>query len=95
MSITIHIPTPLRPFVDNQSSISVDQEGTIQEIILRLIEVYPDLEKNILDTNKKFRKFINLYVNDEDIRYLNGPDTYVKEGASVSIIPSIAGGCNG
>ncbi len=92
MSITIHIPTPLRPFVDNQATIEHDSEGTVGDIIGALIRDYPGLEKNILDKENQLRKFVNIYVNDEDIRYQEGKETLVKLGATLSIIPSIAGG---
>ena len=94
MKINIHIPTPLRPFVGNQDIVEIHQEGTVGEVLSGLVNQYPELEKNLYDKNKVLRKFVNVYVDDEDIRYIDGENTPVKIGQSISIIPSIAGGAN-
>ena len=94
MKINIHIPTPLRPFVGNQDIVETHQEGTVGEVLSGLVNQYPELEKNLYDKNKVLRKFVNVYVDDEDIRYIDGENTPVKIGQSISIIPSIAGGAN-
>lgn len=92
MSITVHIPTPLRPFVDNAETISVDQLTTIDTVVQHLVTTHPGLKKYLLDDKGRIRNFVNLYLNEEDIRYLNGPATAVKDGDVLSIVPSIAGG---
>ncbi|MCB1326346.1 MAG: MoaD/ThiS family protein [Spirochaetales bacterium] len=92
MAITIHIPTPLRPFVGNRDEVSIDQEGTIGAILKDLASANDGLGKHLFNAEGQLRNFVNVYVNDEDIRYQSGPDTAVKSGDVVSIVPSIAGG---
>lgn len=89
--VTVRIPTPLKPIVDNQAEVSASG-NTIEEVFGGLIEKYPDLTKRLYDENKQLRRFINVYVNDEDIRFLDGASTEVKEGDEISIVPAIAGG---
>lgn len=87
---TIRIPTPLRPYADNQSSVSV--EGTTAGAALdHLTQSYPSLRQHLFD-GQQLRSFVNIYLNEEDIRYLNGADTEVEEEDTLLIIPSIAGG---
>ena len=92
MAITIHIPTPLRPFLDNQDTVSVDTEGSVGEVLLQLAAAHSDLGKHLFGADGSLRNFVNVYVNEEDIRYQDGEDTAVKSGDSISIVPSIAGG---
>jgi adenylyltransferase/sulfurtransferase len=91
MSVTIHIPTPLRQFVGNADSLSIEG-GTVGEALQRLTSLYPDLRKHLYTDEGKLRSFINVYVNDEDVRYLERGKTELKESDEVRIIPSIAGG---
>lgn len=91
MSVKVMIPTPLRPYTENKDSIEVEAL-TINEILLNLTHRYPQLKKHLFNDNGRLRNFINIYVNDEDIRYLDGENTKVKDGDVVSIIPAIAGG---
>ena len=77
---TIRIPTPLRPQVDNQ------------EILATLTGKYPELGKRLFKTDNELNRFINVYVNDEDIRFLENLDTPLKANDEVSIVPAIAGG---
>ena len=90
--ITIHIPTPLRPFVNQQDTVDVKTKGTIGEVLNDLVTAYPDLQKHLYNAEDEIRKFVNIYLNDEDIRYLKGAATPMPETATVSIVPSIAGG---
>ena len=87
----IHIPTPLRQYVGKHST--VDVEGaTVAEAMASLVELHPEVRRHLYTEDGKLRAFVNLYVNDEDIRYLQKEATAVKEGDSISIVPSIAGG---
>ena len=92
MAITIHIPTPLRPFLDNQDTVSVDTEGAVGEVLRQLAASHDDLGKHLFGADGSLRNFVNVYVNEEDIRYQDGEDTAVKSGDTISIVPSIAGG---
>ena len=88
----IHIPTPLRPYVGKQSTINVPGE-TVAEALTALTSQFPDLRKHLYTDEGKLRAFVNVYLNDEDIRYLDHKENApVKESDSLSIIPSIAGG---
>ena len=88
----ILIPTPLRQFADKLDT--VDLPGnTVGEVLTALTARFPDLRKHLYNDEGKLRSFVNVYVNDEDIRYLAKENTPTKDGDTISIIPSIAGGC--
>lgn len=87
---TIRIPTPLRQYTDNQSAVTV-QGGTAGDALARLAESYPQLQQHLFE-NGKLRSFVNVYLNEEDIRYLDGEETAINEDDTLMIIPSIAGG---
>lgn len=87
----IHIPTPLRQYVGKQSIVEVSG-GTVAEAMGSLLTQHPELRRHLYTEEGKLRAFVNLYVNDEDIRYLQKEETAVKEGDNISIVPSIAGG---
>lgn len=90
--MTIFIPTPLRPYVGGVDSVEV-KATTITEALDRLIEAYPDLRKHLFTGDGRVRAFVNLYLNDEDVRYLPAKEqTTVSTGDTLTIIPSIAGG---
>jgi len=91
MAIKILIPTPLRPYTDKKEVVEVNGE-TIGEILHDLTTRYPDLHQHLYGENGALRSYVNIYVNDEDIRYLAKENTHVSETDTVSIIPSIAGG---
>jgi molybdopterin converting factor small subunit len=91
--MTIFIPTPLRPYVSGQDSVVVNA-ATITEALDGLTETHPDLRKHLFTGDGKLRAFVNLYLNDEDVRYLPAKEqTAVSTGDTLTIIPSIAGGC--
>ncbi len=94
MGIVVRVPTPLRRLTNGQGEINVDTEGSIKLSILieKLDSMYPGIKERILDENGEVRRFVNLYVNDEDIRFLNGANTELKDGDTLSIVPAIAGG---
>jgi adenylyltransferase/sulfurtransferase len=87
----IHIPTPLRPHVGNLAAVEVPG-ATVGEAMNALVAQHPALRKQLYTEEGKLRAFVNLYVNDEDIRYLQKEATALKEGDDISIVPSIAGG---
>src|SRR5215469_9124383 len=87
----IHIPTPLRQYVGKQAAVDVTGT-TVGEAMNALVAQHPDLKKHLYTDDGKLRAFVNLYVNDEDIRYLQKEATALKEGDNISIVPSIAGG---
>jgi adenylyltransferase/sulfurtransferase len=89
----IHIPTPLRQYADKQASIDV-QGATVGEAMKALVAQHPELRKHLYTDEGKLRAFVNLYLNDEDIRYLQKEATALKEGDNISIVPSIAGGAD-
>ena len=91
MSTTVFIPTPLRPFTDQQATVQV--AGTnVGEVLKNLVAVHGELRHHLYTTEGRLRSFVNVYVNDEDIRYLNKENTPVGEKDTVSIVPSVAGG---
>jgi molybdopterin converting factor small subunit len=87
----IHIPTPLRQYVGKQPSVEV-KGTTVAEVMDDLLKQHPELKRHLYAEDGKLRSFVNLYVNDEDIRYLQKEETAVKESDNISIVPSIAGG---
>lgn len=90
-TVSVRLPTVLRPQANGQSV--VEQRGaTVGEVVHGLVEAYPGLRANLLDDEGKVRKFVNVYVNDEDIRFLEQLDTPVAEGDEVAILPAVAGG---
>ena len=91
MPNTIHIPTPLRPFTDKKEAVDVTG-GTVGELLVDLTTRYEGLKKHLYTDEGKLRNFVNVYLNDEDIRYLQREQTPVKPGDSLSIVPSVAGG---
>ena len=94
MPIQVRIPTPLRKFTGGAESVTVDSTaGTTVAAILQDIEGrHPGLKERICDDAGKVRRFVNVYVNGEDIRFLSSLETPVKEGDEISIVPAIAGG---
>jgi len=87
------IPTPLRQYADKQANVDVSG-GSVAEALGELTSRYPELHKQLFSDDGRLRKFVNVYVNDEDIRYLQNESTQVKPGDTLSIIPSVAGGCS-
>jgi molybdopterin converting factor small subunit len=87
----ILVPTPLRQYAGKQPAIDVEAT-TVGEALNALTSTYPDLRKQLYGDDGKLRAFVNLYLNDEDIRYLQKDQTAVKDEDTLSIVPSIAGG---
>lgn len=91
MPVSVLIPTPLRNLTQNQDTVSVEADN-VEAMVAALDVAYPGLGGRLKDENGVLRRFINVYVNDEDIRFLQGKDTPLKDGDNVSIVPAIAGG---
>jgi len=87
----ILVPTPLRQYAGKQAAVEVPA-ATVGEALSGLTSVYPDLRRHLYNDEGKLRAFVNVYLNDEDIRYLQNDATTVKDGDTLSIVPSIAGG---
>tara|TARA_B100000745_G_C19986732_1_gene334468 strand:- start:200 stop:484 length:285 start_codon:yes stop_codon:yes gene_type:complete len=91
MAIQILIPTPLRVYTDNQDT--VEAEGsTVGELLANMTDQYTELRKHLYREDGKLRSFVNIYLNDDDIRYLDKEKTSVTAEDTVSIVPSVAGG---
>ena len=88
----IQIPSPLRQYTGKQSSVSVTGSN-VGEALSGLVAEHPELKRHLYTEDGKLRAFVNIYVNDEDMRYLQKEATAVEEGDTISIVPSIAGGC--
>jgi sulfur-carrier protein len=92
MSLSVRIPTPLRKFTGDKADIEADG-SIVSEVIDNLEERHPGIKDSLVDETGSLRRFVNVYVNEEDIRFLDGTETQVKNGDSLTIVPAIAGGC--
>lgn len=91
MPVPVRIPTPLRRFTGDRAEVSV-KAADLSSLLEGLFEECPGLRGQLLGEDRKLRSFVNIYVNDEDVRFLDGLKTAVKDGDSVEIVPAIAGG---
>ena len=91
MSVTVLIPTALRAQVDNQDALDVEG-GSVQEVLASVTSKYPELGNRLFKADNELNRFVNIYLNDEDIRFLENLDTPTKPGDELSIVPAIAGG---
>jgi molybdopterin synthase sulfur carrier subunit len=91
MPVPVRIPTPLRKLTQDREIVEVEG-ATIRDVINSLEQNYPGLKERICDEKNNIRRFVNVFVNDEDIRFLQDAETAVKPGDEVSIVPAIAGG---
>ena len=91
MTVRVRIPTPLRRFTGGAEEVGVGG-NTIAVVVDDLEHKHPGIKERLCDEQGKVRRFVNIYVNGDDIRFLNGLDTAVKDGDEVSIVPAIAGG---
>jgi molybdopterin converting factor small subunit len=90
MAVTVRIPTPLRTLTGGEEQVSIDG-STVAQVIENLEKGHPGIRDRLLD-DKGVRRFVNIYVGDEDIRFLDGLETALKGGEEISIVPAIAGG---
>ena len=91
MAVTIKLPTILRKFADSEARVSAEG-ATLEEVLKDLESRYPGITKNVIAADGGLHRFINVYVNDEDVRYLGSLETPIAEGDTVSILPAVAGG---
>ena len=91
MAVTVKLPTILRKFTGNEARVPAEG-ATLAEVLKDLESRYPGVTKNVLAEGGGLHRFINVYLNDEDVRYLGSLETEVKEGDTVSILPAVAGG---
>ncbi|MEU9080531.1 MoaD/ThiS family protein [Kitasatospora sp. NPDC048538] len=92
MSVNVRIPTILRTYTGGAAEVSAEG-ATLGEVIADLEKNHAGISARILDDTGKLRRFVNVYVNDDDVRFADGLATEVADGAGVSIIPAVAGGC--
>jgi molybdopterin converting factor small subunit len=93
MAVTVIIPTPLRVYAGKKQSTEV-RAGSVGDALTQLTAEFTELKKHLFTEDGQLRSFVNVYLNDEDIRYLAKDKTVTKDGDTVSIVPSIAGGCS-
>ena len=91
MAVEVRLPTVLRTHAGGASVATVDG-ATVGEVLSKLVAEYPGMAGQVLTDDGTLHKFVNVYVDDDDVRYLQGLDTPVKDGAEVSILPAVAGG---
>lgn len=91
--IKVRIPTPLRPLTKGQGEVEA-KAGSVLEMIESLNAAHPGIKDRLCDETGELRRFVNIYVNEEDIRFLKGKETSLKDGDEVSIVPAIAGGAS-
>ena len=91
MPVTVHVPTPLRKLTENQAEVQVEA-GSVSELVDNLEKFHSGIKERLVDEEGEIRRYVNIYVNEEDIRFLDGRETVLEDGDSVSIVPAIAGG---
>jgi molybdopterin synthase sulfur carrier subunit len=91
MPVTVRIPTQLRELAGGASEITTEA-GTVQSVLAQLEVAHPGLGERLFDESGELRRFVNVFVADEDIRFLSGVDTVVDDGQTLSIVPAVAGG---
>lgn len=91
MAVTVRIPTTMRPLSGGESKVEV-QGATLREVLDALNAAHPGFGERLFDAEGALHKFVNIFVSDDDVRYLQGLDTPVRDGDTVSIIPAVAGG---
>lgn len=92
MTVTVRIPAPLRKLTNEQDTVMADDSGTLAELIDALEAQHAGLKERLCDESGELRRFVNVYINGEDVRFLSGLDTAIESGAEVSIVPAVAGG---
>ena len=92
MPINVRIPPPLLPVTGGKSEVEATSSSSITSLLEELETNYPGMKERLCDEQGELRRFVNIYVNEEDIRFLDGKETKINDGDEVSIIPAIAGG---
>jgi molybdopterin synthase sulfur carrier subunit len=93
VTATVRIPTPLRPITGGNATVEV-HGATVGEVVKNLEVAHPGIAERLLGDDGRIRRFVNVFVDDEDIRFADGLATPVRDGSTVSIIPAVAGGCD-
>ncbi len=91
MGVNVRIPTPLRKFTGGKDEVEVSG-ASVTEVIDDLENSFPGIKDKLCDESGKVRKFLNIYLNDEDVRFMDSVDTEVRDGDSIALVPAIAGG---
>ena len=91
MGVMVRVPTPLRRLTNNQDKVEVEA-STIAEFIDGMEEAYPGIKERLMDESGQLRYFVNIYLNGEDVRFLQGVETATQSGDEISIVPAVAGG---
>jgi sulfur-carrier protein len=91
VSVSVRVPTILRPYTQGVSEVSVEG-STLSEVLESLDASYPGIKSRVLDESGELRRFVNIYVDNDDVRFSEGLQTPVKDGGQISIIPAVAGG---
>ncbi|MCP9914949.1 MoaD/ThiS family protein [Cyanobium sp. ATX 6F1] len=91
MAVQVLIPTPLQKYTADQASVAIEASD-VDALIQALAAMFPGIQERLTDENGKLRRFLNVYVNTEDIRFLDNQSTLLKDGDEVSIVPAVAGG---
>jgi sulfur-carrier protein len=91
VSVSVRLPTVMRAAAGGQTSVEANS-GKLSEVLEDLVRQFPNLRAQLLTDNGELHRFVNVYVDDEDVRFLDKLDTQVAEGAQVSIVPAVAGG---
>ncbi|CAB4696204.1 MAG: molybdopterin synthase sulfur carrier subunit [Actinobacteria bacterium] len=92
MAVTVRIPTTMRPLASGSTTVQIEG-ATLAEVLANLDAAFPGFNDRLFDETGALRKFVNVFVADDDVRYLDGLNTAVPNGETVSIIPAVAGGC--
>jgi sulfur-carrier protein len=92
MAVKVRVPTLFRKLVDGQAVVEADDGGTLRDVLETIEARYPGFKERILTGSGDLHRFVNVYVNDEDVRYLGALDAQIRQGDTVSILPAVAGG---
>jgi molybdopterin synthase sulfur carrier subunit len=92
MAVKVRIPTPLRNLTGGQDLVNTDGGGTLAGAIDALDDAHPGLKERLCDERGELRRFVNIYINGEDVRFLSGLNSELKDGDEISIVPAVAGG---
>ena len=93
MAVTVRIPAPLRKVTNDKDRVEVDAEN-LADMVQAMEEQYPGIKERLLDESGELRHFVNIYVNGEDVQFIDGLETAISESDEISIVPAVAGGLN-
>lgn len=93
MAVKVLIPSTLRTLTNNETTVSIESSGTVADCLSQLEAKFPGIGERLRDDDGEIRRFVNIYVNGDDVRFLEGTATELKAGDELSIVPAMAGGC--